>query len=68
MDGQTDRIKTICLPTNVGGDIINTNDDKFIPLPVIVGSYAPVNLEMSRNLLLKQLVSATPLKLLNRIS
>jgi len=27
-----------------------------------------LNLEISRNLLLKQLVSATPLKLLNRIS
>ena len=34
----------------------------------ICGSYAPLNLEISRNLLLKQLVSATPLKLLNRIS
>ena len=32
------------------------------------GSYAPLNLEISRNLLLKQLVSANPLKLLNRIS
>jgi hypothetical protein len=34
----------------------------------ILWSYAPLNLEISRNLLLKQLVSATPLKLLNRIS
>jgi hypothetical protein len=31
-------------------------------------SYAPLNLEISRNSLLKQLVSATPLKPLNRIS
>jgi hypothetical protein len=36
--------------------------------PEFCGSYAPLNLEISRNLLLKQLVSATPLKLLNRIS
>jgi hypothetical protein len=36
--------------------------------PEFCGSYAPLNLEISRNLLLKQLVSATPLKLLNKIS
>jgi hypothetical protein len=36
--------------------------------PEFCGSYAPLNLEISRNLLLKQLVSATPLKLRNRIS
>jgi hypothetical protein len=36
--------------------------------PGICGSYAPLNLEISRNVLLKQLVSATHLKLLNRIS
>ena len=36
--------------------------------PEFCGGYAPLNLEISRNLLLKQLVSATPLKLLNRIS
>jgi hypothetical protein len=36
--------------------------------PEICGSYAPLNLSISRNILLKQLVSATPLKLLNRIS
>jgi hypothetical protein len=36
--------------------------------PEFCGSYAPLNLEISQNLLLKQLVSATPLKLLNRIS
>jgi hypothetical protein len=30
--------------------------------------YAPLNLKISRNILLKQLVSTTPLKLLNRIS
>ena len=36
--------------------------------PKFCGSYTPLNLEISRNLLLKQLVSATPLKLLNRIS
>jgi hypothetical protein len=34
----------------------------------LCGSYAPLNLEISRNLLLKQLVSTTPLQLLNRIS
>ena len=37
-------------------------------LPEFCWSYAPLNLEISQNLLLKQLVSATPLKLLNRIS
>ena len=36
--------------------------------PEFCGSYAPLNLEISQNLLLKQLVSATPPKLLNRIS
>jgi hypothetical protein len=36
--------------------------------PEFCGSYAPLNLAISRNLLLKQLVSVTPLKLLNRIS
>ena len=36
--------------------------------PKFCGSYAPLNLEISWNLLLKQLVSATPLKLQNRIS
>ena len=36
--------------------------------PKFCGSYAPLNLTNSRNILLKQLVSATPLKLLNRIS
>ena len=36
--------------------------------PKLCGSYAPLNLKISRNILLKQLVSATPLKLLNRIS
>ena len=36
--------------------------------PEFCGSYAPLNLEISRNILLKQLVSTTPLKLLNRIS
>ena len=36
--------------------------------PEFCRSYAPLNLKISRNLLLKQLVSATPLKLLNRIS
>jgi hypothetical protein len=34
----------------------------------ICGSYTPLNLEISRNILLKQLVSTTPLKLQNRIS
>jgi hypothetical protein len=36
--------------------------------PEFCGSYAPLNLEISRNLLLKQLGSAPPLKLQNRIS
>jgi hypothetical protein len=36
--------------------------------PKFCGSYAPLNLKISRNILLKQLVSTTPLKLLNRIS
>ena len=36
--------------------------------PQFCGSYVPLNIEISRNLLLKQLVSATPLKLLNIIS
>ena len=36
--------------------------------PKFCGSYAPLNLNIFRNILLKQLVSATPLKLLNRIS
>ena len=36
--------------------------------PEFCRSYAPLKLEISRNILLKQLVSATPLKLLNRIS
>jgi hypothetical protein len=36
--------------------------------PKLCGSYAPLNLKISPNILLKQLVSATPLKLLNRIS
>ena len=36
--------------------------------PKFCGSYAPLNLKISPNILLKQLVSATPLKLLNRIS
>ena len=40
---------------------------KFLS-PEFCGSYAPLNLKISRNLILKQLVSATPLKLLNRIS
>ena len=40
---------------------------KFLS-PEFCGSYAPLNLEICRNVLLKQLISATPLKLLNRIS
>jgi hypothetical protein len=36
--------------------------------PKFCGRYAPLNLKISPNILLKQLVSATPLKLLNRIS
>jgi hypothetical protein len=36
--------------------------------PKFCGSCAPLNLKISPNILLKQLVSATPLKLLNRIS
>ena len=39
-----------------------------ILIPWILWELCPLNLEISRNLLLKQLVSATPLKLLNRIS
>jgi hypothetical protein len=36
--------------------------------PKFCGSNAPLNLKISPNILLKQLVSATPLQLLNRIS
>jgi hypothetical protein len=36
--------------------------------PNFCGSYAPLNFKISRNILLKQLVSTTPLNLLNRIS
>ena len=36
--------------------------------PDFCGSYAPLKLEISRNILLKQLVITTSLKLLNRIS
>jgi hypothetical protein len=36
--------------------------------PEFCGSYAPLNLKISRNILLKQLVGASPLKPLNRIS
>ena len=36
--------------------------------PEFGGSYGPLRLEISRNILLKQLVSTTPLKLLKRIS
>ena len=36
--------------------------------PEFCGSYAPLNLKISRNILLKLLVRGTPLKLLNRIS
>ena len=36
--------------------------------PEFYGSYAPLNLKISRNILLKQIVRATPLKLLYRIS
>jgi hypothetical protein len=35
---------------------------------VVSEGYAPLNIEISRNILLKQLVSTTPLKLLKRIS
>jgi hypothetical protein len=60
----------------VGGDIIyaylmiNTirGENSILPVSDISVLILEVNLEISENLLLNQLVSATPLKLLNRIS
>jgi hypothetical protein len=56
-DGQTDRTKTICLPTKVGGDI---------KTPQLTKDQRYDKLKWKRTF--QTLWKATPLKLMNRIS